>query len=86
MILCQDNTLYTGYTVDIEARFKKHCNNQGAKYTKGRGPLKLVYIEEVETKSLAMKREYEIKQLKKSEKEELIHSLNKHILFNDNLN
>lgn len=72
MILCGDNTLYTGYTTDIKKRFKAHCDNKGAKYTRGRGNLKLVYTEELETKSLAMKREYEIKKMKRSEKESLI--------------
>lgn len=72
IILCNDNTLYTGYSVDVEKRFKKHCENTGAKYTRGRGPLELVYVEELETKSLAMKRENEIKKLSRTQKDELI--------------
>ena len=53
-------------------RFKNHCEGKGAKYTRGRGPLELVYYEVFEDKREAMRREYEIKKLKKSEKEKLI--------------
>lgn len=72
IVKCSDNTLYTGYTTDIERRIKEHNEGKGAKYTRGRIPVKLVYYEEKETKSLALKREYEIKQLNREEKEELI--------------
>ncbi len=72
IILCGDNTLYTGYSVDVENRFKKHVEGLGAKYTRGRGPLKIVYTEELETKSDALKREYEIKKLPRKEKDILI--------------
>lgn len=72
MIECADNSLYTGWTTDIEKRFKAHCEGKGAKYTRGRGPLKLVYWEEFQDKKLAMKREYKIKKLTKSEKLQLI--------------
>ncbi len=72
MILCSDNTLYTGYSVDVNKRFEKHCEGLGAKYTRGRGPLKLVYVEELESKSLAMKRENQIKKLSRVQKDELI--------------
>lgn len=72
IILCGDNTLYTGYTTDVLKRFKAHQDNKGAKYTRGRGQLKLVYVEQLESKSLAMKREYEIKQLTRTQKNELI--------------
>ena len=58
---CNDGTLYTGWTNDIDKRFKAHNDGKGAKYTKGRRPLKLVYLEELETKSEALKRENEIK-------------------------
>lgn len=74
IILCADNTLYTGYTTNVDKRFNEHFEGKGAKYTRGRGPLKLVYVEELETKSLAMKREYEIKKMKRSEKDLLISS------------
>ncbi|MFV0380175.1 MAG: GIY-YIG nuclease family protein [Anaerorhabdus sp.] len=76
IILCGDKTYYTGYTDDIEKRLKKHKSNQGAKYTKGRGPLELVYTEQMDTKSSALKREYEIKKLTKSRKEELVNDYN----------
>ncbi len=75
IILCGDNTLYTGYTTDIDNRFKMHSSNKGAKYTKGRGPLKLVHVEEYENKSLALKREYEIKKMKREEKLGLIYGV-----------
>lgn len=72
MIRCKDGSLYTGWTNNLEKRFKNHCKGKGAKYTHGRGPLELVYYEVFEDKREAMRREYEIKQLKKSEKEKLI--------------
>lgn len=71
---CKDGTLYTGYTTDLKEREKKHNEGVGARYTRGRGPVKIVYSEEFETKSEAMKREYEIKQLKKGEKLALLES------------
>ena len=72
MIRCKDGSLYTGWTNNLEKRFKNHCKGKGAKYTRGRGPLELVYYEVFEDKREAMRREYEIKKLKKSEKEKLI--------------
>lgn len=72
IIKCCDNTLYTGWTNNIEKRFKAHTEGKGAKYTKGRGPLELVYYEKFEDKRTAMRREYEIKKLTKKEKLKLI--------------
>lgn len=72
IIKCGDGSLYTGWTNDLEKRFKNHCEGKGAKYTRGRGPLELVYYETFEEKKEAMKREYAIKKLKKHKKEELI--------------
>ena len=72
IIKCGDNSLYTGWTNNLEKRFKDHCEGKGAKYTRGRGPLELVYYEEYEDKILAMKREYAIKKLSRSEKLKLI--------------
>lgn len=63
IIKCADNTYYTGWTTNIKKRIKTHNNGNGAKYTKSRRPVKLVYLEVLETKSLALKREYAIKQL-----------------------
>ncbi len=72
IILCGDNTLYTGYTVDVKKRFEKHCSGKGAKYTRGRGPLQLIYVEKYESKQEALKREYVIKKLSRREKNILI--------------
>ena len=72
IVECTDNTLYTGYTNDPARRIEEHNSGVGAKYTRGRGPVELVYLEEFSDKSEAMKREYEIKQLSKTEKLELI--------------
>ncbi|MCT4612945.1 MAG: GIY-YIG nuclease family protein [Clostridia bacterium] len=69
---CKDKTLYTGWTNNLEKRIEAHNEGKGAKYTKGRGPVKLLYFEEFEDKKEAMKREYAIKKMTKSEKEKLI--------------
>ena len=86
MIRCKDGSLYTGWTNNLEKRFRNHCKGKGAKYTRGRGPLELVYYEVFEEKKEAMKREYEIKQLKKSEKEKLINYKNDKNLTNSKKN
>lgn len=72
IIKCADSTLYTGWTNDLDKRIKAHNSGKGAKYTKTRRPVKLVYYEEHETKNEAMSREYAIKQLTRREKELLI--------------
>jgi len=73
MLRCADNTLYTGITTDLERRVDEHNNStKGAKYTKARRPVKLVYTETYETRSEASKREYFIKQMSRKEKTELI--------------
>ena len=72
IVHCIDDTYYTGWTTDIQNRLKNHNTGKGAKYTKYRRPVKLVHLEEFENKSDALKREYEIKQLTRKEKEELI--------------
>ena len=77
ILSCKDNSYYTGYTNDLDKRIKAHNEGKGAKYTKGRGPVELVYREEYEDKSLAMRREWEIKQLSRSEKEKLIEQYQK---------
>lgn len=69
---CSDQTFYTGWTNNIESRLKIHNEGKGAKYTKGRLPVKLVYLEVFETKSEALKREIKIKKLSRKEKEKLI--------------
>jgi len=68
---CSDGTYYTGYTTDVERRVAEHDAGDGAKYTRGRTPVELVHTERFETRSAAMSREYEIKQLSRSEKEAL---------------
>ena len=72
ILRCKDNTLYTGIAVDVEARLETHRSGKGAKYTRGRGPLELVYTEECGSHSEALKREIAVKRLTRQEKEELI--------------
>lgn len=71
---CNDDSLYTGYTTDLKEREKKHNEGKGGHYTRARKPVKIIYFEEYKTRSAATKREYEIKQLKKKDKESLISS------------
>ena len=66
--MCGDNTLYTGWTNDIEKRLTAHNCGRGARYTRTRLPVKLVYLEEHETKEHAMSREWHIKKLTREEK------------------
>lgn len=72
MLECKDGTFYTGWTNNLEKRLKDHNEGRGAKYTKARRPVTLVYQECYETKQEAMRREYEIKQLSRKEKLNLI--------------
>lgn len=72
ILSCSDGSLYTGYTTDPERRVEEHNLGTGAKYTRGRTPVELVHLEEYDDKSTAMSREYEIKQLRRSEKEALV--------------
>lgn len=72
MLECKDGTFYTGWTNNLEKRLKDHNEGRGAKYTKARRPVTLVYQECYETKQEAMRREYEIKQLCRKEKLRLI--------------
>jgi putative endonuclease len=75
ILSCNDQTLYTGITTDLQRRLSEHNNSdKGAKYTKLRRPVSLVYSEEVENRSFASKREYEIKQLSRNKKIELINA------------
>ncbi|WP_459479922.1 GIY-YIG nuclease family protein [Clostridium saccharoperbutylacetonicum] len=68
IVECSDGTFYTGWTNNLKKRIEMHSNGTGAKYTRGRGPVKLVYNEQFEDKRDAMKREYEIKQMTRQEK------------------
>lgn len=72
IIRCSDGTLYTGYTNDLEQRVVKHNNGKGAKFTRGKGPVELVYFETFQNKSQAMVREAEIKKMSRAEKLKLI--------------
>lgn len=72
MLECGDGTLYTGITDDFLRRLKAHAESRGAKYTRGRGPLKLRYLEAAADKSAALKRECALKRLRKSEKMAII--------------
>ena len=72
ILKCSDNTLYTGWTNNLEKRIKDHNDGKGAKYTKARRPVELVYYEIFETKEDATKREYAIKQLTRTQKMLLI--------------
>ena len=72
MLQCKDGSYYTGWTNDIKKRLTMHRSGQGAKYTKGRGPLVLVHLEVFDTQSEAMRREAYIKKLSRKEKLTLI--------------
>ena len=72
ILKCSDGSFYTGWTNDIEKRVTDHNEGRGAKYTRGRTPVELVYYETFQTKEEAMRREYAIKHLSKIEKEKLI--------------
>ena len=72
ILRCADGTLYTGWTTDPERRLRTHNSGRGAKYTRARRPVELVYIEEYDDKIEAQRREYAIKQLTRAEKEKLI--------------
>ena len=68
MLRCKDGSLYTGWTNDLEHRLAMHNSGRGAKYTRGRGPLKLVYSEELPDKEAALRRECAIKKLRREQK------------------
>lgn len=68
ILRCADGTLYTGIAPDVEKRLQKHNKGKGAKYTRGRGPVELVYREDLANRAEASKREYQIKQLTRAEK------------------
>lgn len=74
ILLTEQNTLYCGYTDDVEKRFQAHLEGKGAKYTRSHKPIKIVYQKEFETKSDAMKEERRIKKLSRFEKLKLINN------------
>lgn len=72
ILRCKDKTYYTGYATDVERRMRIHEEGKGAKYTRGRGPFSLVYEQILETRGDALRREIEIKQMTRKQKEALI--------------
>lgn len=74
MLLCNDKTFYTGTSNDVEKRVATHNAGKGAKYTKVRRPVQLMYTEELNNKSEALKREIVIKKLTRAQKETLLQS------------
>jgi putative endonuclease len=68
MVECADQTLYTGWTTDVERRLKAHNAGRGARYTQQRGPVRLVYVEEVADRRAALKRELQIKRMSRTQK------------------
>jgi len=72
VLSCVDDTFYTGYTTDVERRVAEHNAGEGAKYTRGRTPVELVHVETYDSRSAALSREYEIKQLSRPEKAALV--------------
>lgn len=77
IVECSDHSYYTGWTTNLERRIKAHNQGNGAKYTRARRPVKLIYFEEFSNKNLALKREYAIKQLTRKQKELLIKKIDK---------
>ncbi len=80
MLRCGDGSLYTGITLDVPARLEQHRQGKGAKYTRGRGPLELVYEEVCESHSQALKREFVVKSYPRNKKLEMLQSYEGEIL------
>ncbi len=74
IILCTDDSLYTGITTDVERRLQQHDNQTGAKYFRGRKPRRLVYLERGHSRSSASQREAGIKRLSRGEKQQLLNT------------
>ncbi|MBL4903150.1 MAG: GIY-YIG nuclease family protein [Desulfocapsa sp.] len=73
LLRCCDNSIYTGITTNLDQRIHEHNHSEkGAKYTRGRRPVTLLYHEKMTSRTEASQREYQIKQMKKSEKEQLV--------------
>lgn len=72
VLRCADDSLYTGYTTDVERRVAEHDAGEGANYTRGRTPVELVHVESFDSRSAAMSREYALKQLSRAEKERVV--------------
>ena len=78
ILRCGDGTLYTGITTDVEKRLEAHRTGKGAKYTRGRAPLELVYRELCGSHSAALKRELEVKALSREDKRRMIENAGNH--------
>ena len=76
IVECSDGSLYTGWTTDVENRLDMHNSGKGAKYTRSRRPVTLVYCEELTSKEDALKREAQIKKLTREKKRQLISEYN----------
>jgi len=76
MVRCKDGTIYSGYTVDVQKRIEVHNSGKGAKYTRARLPVELVYYEEFFNKKDALKREREFKSITHKQKEQIINKNN----------
>lgn len=74
IVECSDGTYYTGWTTDPQRRLRQHTLGSGARYTRNRRPVRLVYVEEQPDRSSAMRRELQIKRMKREGKEKLIRS------------
>ena len=74
ILKCRDDTYYTGYTVEVDRRLQEHQNGLASKYTRGRTPVELVYVEQLPTKSAALQRERELKRLTRANKQKVIES------------
>lgn len=72
VLACADGTYYTGYTTDVDRRVAEHDAGDGARYTRGRTPVELVHVESHATRSAALRREHEIKQLSRTDKAALV--------------
>ena len=72
VLRCSDGSLYTGIAADVERRLRQHRDGVGAKYTRGRGPLQLVFVKPAADRSAALRLEHRIRQLGKRSKEDLV--------------
>jgi putative endonuclease len=77
IVRCKDGTLYTGYTNDLEKRIKLHNSSKGAKYVRGRGPVRLVYCKKYRYRKRAMQEEVRIKKLRQYQKKKLVKDYSK---------
>lgn len=72
LLECKDGSIYTGFTTDLKRRFNEHCSGRGGSYTRSKGAKRILYFEQFESRSSALKREAEIKGWRKNEKIRLI--------------